>query len=165
MTAIRPKLFEDFGHPLLSRCFGNPLKGYFRSASRSLDIIENVSGDTVLKGDRRTAGASAQFLTTGTMLSDVDHGDVLLSAMMGVSSACLSRRFLHSRSAIASICRDLEVRYCRSFGWLEKYRQETMKLGFALDGDKRRWFDGLRSSDLAKRQRALDSAVRWLLRY
>ena len=165
LTAIRPKLFEDFGHHLLSGCFKNPLKGYFRSASRSLDIIEKVSGDTVLKRDRRAAGASGRFLTTGTPLSDVDHGDLLLSAMMGVSSACLSRRFLHSRSAIASIFHDLEVRYCRSFKWLEEYRQETMRLGFALNGDKRRWFDGLRSSDLAKRQRALDSAVRWLLRY
>jgi len=149
----------------VSRFFEHPLKSHFRSGRKSLDIVESLSGDVVLSKDRRAAGASGRFLTTEIALNDVDQEDLLLSMMIGMSNAKLSRRFLYNRSAVASIRHDLEIRYSGSFKWLEEYRMETMKRGFALDGARRRWFDGLRSSNLAKREEAVDSAVRWLLRY
>ena len=165
LTTIRPRLFEDSEYALVSRFFEHPLKSYFRSGRKSLDIVESLSGDVVLSKDRRAAGASGRFLTTEIALNDVDQEDLLLSTMIGMSNAKLSRRFLYNRSAVASIRHDLEIRYSGSFKWLEEYRMETMKRGFALDGARRRWFDGLRSSNLAKREEAVDSAVRWLLRY
>ena len=85
--------------------------------------------------------------------------------MIGMSNSELCRRFLYDRSAVASIRHDVELRYARSFKWLAAYREETMRRGFALDGDRKRGWDGLRSPDLGKRQKAMDSAVRWLLGY
>jgi hypothetical protein len=165
LTTIRPKLFDDFGPALLGRCFEDPLRDYFRSSGRSLEVVENLSGDAILKKDRRAAGASGRFLTTQIPLDDVDHEDLLLSTMIGMPMSQVCRKFLYNRSAMASIRHDLELRYCDSFRWLAAYREETIQRGFALDGDRRRWIDGLRSSDLGKRQKAVDSAVRWLLRY
>ena len=165
LTAIRPKLFEDFGHALVSGCFDHPLRRQFRSARRSLDIVQDLTGDTLLKKHRQAAGDSGRFLTTEMALNDMDHEDLLLSIMIGMSNSKLCRRFLCNRSAVASIRHDLEIQYFMSFRWLDEYRKETVERGYALDGDRRRWFDGLRSSNLAKRQSAVDSAVRWLLRY
>jgi DNA polymerase I-like protein with 3'-5' exonuclease and polymerase domains len=165
LTSIGPNLFADFGHAILGSCFGDALKGHFRSSQKSLDIVENLSGDALLKKDRRAAGALGRFLKTEIVLDGVDHIDLLLSTMIGTSNSQLCRKFLCHRSTIASIRHDFELRYTSSFRWLEDYRKKTMRQGFAFDGDRRRWFSGLRSSNIAKRQQALDSAVRWLLRY
>jgi DNA polymerase I-like protein with 3'-5' exonuclease and polymerase domains len=165
LTAVRPRLFEDFGHTLLSSCFEESLSNFFSSSQRSLDIVQDLSEDDVLQNDRLAAGASRRFLKTEVALDDVDQEDLLLSTMIGMSNEKLCKRFLYKQSVIASIRHDFEVRYCKSYRWLEEYRKQTMKRGFALDCERRRWFDGLRSSDIAKRERAVNSAVRWLLRY
>ena len=52
-----------------------------------------------------------------------------------------------------------------TFQWLERFRETTATNGVASACRRRRYFDGLRSSDLEKRTRALLSAVKWLVRW
>jgi hypothetical protein len=165
LTTIKPRLFEELGPGRLSDCFFHPMTGQFRSSGRSLNVIQDLSGDALLKRDRQVAAGSGRFLLNGVSLPDVDHEDLLLSMMIGMSNSKLCRRFFCDRSAMESIRHDVELRYAGMFKWLATYREETIRRGFALDGNRKRCLAGLRSSDLGKRQDALDSAVRWLLRY
>jgi hypothetical protein len=158
LTAVRPRLFDELVPSRLMQCFGDPFAGYFRSSGRSLDVVQNLSGDALLKRDRDGAGGSKRFLLSEISLADVDHEDLLLSMMIGMSNSELCRRLLFERSAVASIRHDVELRYASSFTWLAAYREETMRRGFALDADRKRWLAGLRSSDIGKREKAL---VRW----
>jgi hypothetical protein len=59
----------------------------------------------------------------------------------------------------------IEKRYPDVFRWLLDFKRETVTRHFAEHGGKRKYFDGLKSSDLNKRQRALIAGVRWVLRY
>ncbi len=165
LTTIRPRLFDEPATARLRHCFFQPFAACFRSSGRSLDVIQNLSGDALLKSDREGAAGSGRFLLTEMSLADVDHEDLLLCMMTGMSNSELCRRLLYHRSAVTSIRHDVELRYAGAFKWLAAYREETIRRGFAQDGSRRRWLAGLRSSDLGKRQKSLDSAVRWLLRY
>ena len=82
-----------------------------------------------------------------------------------MSNERLCRGFLCERSTAMSIRHDLATRYAASFKWLEVYRRQTLEQGFAVDGDRRRWLDGLGSSNVEKREHAVNFAVRWSLRY
>jgi DNA polymerase I-like protein with 3'-5' exonuclease and polymerase domains len=84
---------------------------------------------------------------------------------MGLSNAALSRRFLIDRLTAARIRQALEVKYAKLFKWLDTYRSEVMNQGFAHHDGKRKCLEGLKSSDIDKRQKALVSAARWLISY
>jgi hypothetical protein len=77
----------------------------------------------------------------------------------------MCRIFLLDRNAIAAIRHDLRIRYSSTFLWLAQFRNETATKGFASAQGRRRCFDGLRSSNLDKREKALHSAVKWLIRW
>ena len=134
LTTIKPRLFDELGPGRLSDCFSDPLVGYFRSSGRSLNVIQDLSGDALLKRDRQVAAGSGRFLLNGMSLSDVDHEDLLLSMMIGMSNSKLCRRFFYDRSAVESIRHDVELRYARAFKWLATYREETIRRGFASMG-------------------------------
>jgi DNA polymerase I-like protein with 3'-5' exonuclease and polymerase domains len=68
---------------------------------------------------------------------------------------------------MTTIKRDLETRYQALFRWLNNYRRIAQATGYGsnpIDG-KRKYIDGLKSSDIAKKAQALEHAVRWLIRY
>jgi len=165
LAAVNPSLFEDWGNVAVGSCFTHPVKVHFRSAGGSLDTVERLSGDVILRQDRRAARIPSRFLKVETLLDDVDDQDLLLCIMTGSSNEKLCHRFLCDRSSIAAIRHELATRYVALFRWLRSYRRETLDRGFAANGGRRRWLDGLGSSNVEKRERAANTAVRWLLRY
>jgi hypothetical protein len=56
-------------------------------------------------------------------------------------------------------------KYKTMFEWLAKFRCRALDRGYAANGEFRKYIDGLKSSDLARRQRAVENSVRWLIRY
>ena len=75
-------------------------------------------------------------------------------------------------SQLDSICRsdkagDLREqvtgRYPQLFKWIDEYRRDIASSGFASPAGRRRYWDGLNSADIDKRNRAQRSAVRWLI--
>jgi DNA polymerase I-like protein with 3'-5' exonuclease and polymerase domains len=51
------------------------------------------------------------------------------------------------------------------FDWLENYRRTAQVNGYATIDGKRKYIDGLKSSDISRREKALEAAIRWLMRY
>jgi hypothetical protein len=129
-----------------------------------LGTLANEAGDNVLLSDLVAAEGCCCFKSIPP-LEDGDHFQFLLSIVTGVSDHQLCGIFLLDRSAVAAIRHDFQTRYSSTFFWLDKFFKETAANGFASAHGRRRYFDGLRSSNLAKRNGALHSAVKWLLQW
>ncbi len=134
-------------------------------SNRSLDIVQRVTGDEVLKRDLRSGGDRPLFIGGAAAERDLDQKDLLLSVAIGLSDAALSSRFLIDRLTAAGIRQAFEARYAKLFKWLDTYRRDAMTRGFAHHDGRRKYLEGLKSSDIDKRHKALRSAVRWLIRY
>ena len=129
-----------------------------------MSSLGEEAADHVLRGDLLTAGRTGCFRKFPP-LNDGNHFQLLLSFVTGVSDHQLCRIFLLDRNSIERLRHDFQIRYSKAFQWLEKFRETTATNGFASAFRRRRYFDGLRSSDLEKRNRALRSAVKWLIRW
>lgn len=165
LSSLNPRLFNEGTHPLVLSSIDHQVAEHFPSARNSLDIIERAAQDDVLRKDRRNANPSNLFLKTGVELRGADHERLLLAFLIGMSGDRIRRAFSISHEAAAALRHDLEVRYLKSFQWLAHYRRRTAECGFAVENGRRRWFEGLRSSNLAKREKALSASVRWLLKW
>ena len=129
-----------------------------------MSVLADEAADHVLLGDVHAASRSGCF-PNFPPLSDGQHFQLLLSIITGVSEYQLCRMFLLDRNAVESILHDFQIRYSKTFLWLGKFRETTATNGFASACGRRRYFDGLRSSDLEKRNSALHSAVKWLVKW
>ena len=116
----------------------------------------------------RTSKAKVDsFMAKDALMKDCDHDALLLALVLGHSEAKLSKQFLVDRFTMTTIKRDLETRYQALFRWPNNYRRIAQGTGYGInpiDG-KRKYIDGLKSSDIAKKAQALEHAVRWLIRY
>jgi DNA polymerase I-like protein with 3'-5' exonuclease and polymerase domains len=162
VSSVKPRLLDlDMVDDLCS-CLPKGLRVFCPDARRALRVLAVEAADDVLLGDLRTASRSGCFPKV-TPLSDGQHFQLLLSFITGVSDYQLCRMFLLDRNAVESIRHDFQIRYSQTFFWLGKFRETTAKNGFASARGRRRHFDGLRSSDLEKRNSALHSAVKWVV--
>ena len=59
-------------------------------SNRSLDILQRVTGDEVLKKDRRSGDDHLCLIGGDAAERDVDQKDLLLSVAIGLSDAALS---------------------------------------------------------------------------
>jgi hypothetical protein len=55
------------------------------------------------------------------------------------------------------------ARYSELFAWIDNYRRSAISAGFAVSGTRRKYWDGLKSSNLERRAQAVHFAVRWLI--
>ena len=99
------------------------------------------------------------------MLEGLDHADVLLSIAIGLPDAAVCRRFLISPEKTMRIRANLQVRYPTLFEWLDRFRRESIARGYAEHDGRRICLEGLRSSNIEKKNRATASAIRWLVHY
>jgi DNA polymerase I-like protein with 3'-5' exonuclease and polymerase domains len=127
--------------------------------------VEERIEDPVLQEVRTRRRKVDVFMAERAIMKDIDHDELLLSLAAGQSDAALSRAFLIDRVKVAGIRHDLGKRYQTMFGWLENYRRGAQANGYATIDGKRKYIDGLKSSDIARREKALENAVRWLIRY
>jgi len=133
--------------------------------NRSLDILQRVTGDPVLKRNCRRSLDHLCFSGKNAAERDLDQKDLLLSVAIGLSDAALSKRFLIDRLTAAGIRKTLGAKYVKVFKWLDTYRRDAMALGFAYHDGKHKYLEGLKSSDIERRNQAVVSAVRWTIRY
>jgi len=50
------------------------------------------------------------------------------------------------------------------FTWLDTWQRDTVTKGFGYHDGARKYLEGLKSSDINKKQKAVRSAVEWLIR-
>jgi DNA polymerase I-like protein with 3'-5' exonuclease and polymerase domains len=164
VVSFKPRLLDVDIVDDLRSCLPKELRVFCSDSGKALSCLGVEAADDVLRSDLRTAGRSGCFGKIRP-LNDGNHFQLLLSFVTGISDHQLCRIFLLDRNSIERIRHDFQIRYSKTFQWLEKFRETTSKNGFASACKRRRYFDGLRSSDLEKRNRALNSAVKWLLRW
>ena len=163
LVSVKPRLLESGSTQDIGPCLPDELRQFCPDTSISLGILAEVAADTVLRGDLRAA-KSRRFGYLAP-LNDGDHFQLLLSVVVGDSDDQMCRTFFLDRSDLAAIRHQFRVRYSSSFSCLEEFRKETSAKGFASAPGRRRYFEGLRSSNLERRVNAVNSAVRWLVRW
>jgi hypothetical protein len=99
------------------------------------------------------------------LLDVLDHADVLLSIAIGLPDAAVCRRFLLSPEKAMRIRANLRLRYLAVFEWLDRFRRESIARGYAEHDGRRIYLEGLRSSNIEKKNTAASSAIRWLVLY
>jgi DNA polymerase I-like protein with 3'-5' exonuclease and polymerase domains len=165
ISSTDPDLFADDGLERLCDCIGGEPAVWLQDKRRSLDQVQQVSGDLTLKRDRTGPGQLNLFMKNQAIMAGVDHDDLLLRVLIGESSHRLSTRFLVDRLTVNNIVRVLGARYPRLFHYVADARAQGLKQGYVEREGLRRYFDGFGSSSMEKRNTAQVLACRWLLQY
>ncbi len=162
ISSADPRLFDPSVGLRAGVVLDKDIRQRMPDENRTLDILLALTGDPVFEKDRR--GRKREFIGgEGLPFAGIDHADVLISVAIGVSNAALCKRFLIDARRATALREHVIERYRRLFEWLDEYRRNIMFAGFASSGTRRRYWEGLRSSNIDKRNRALRSAVRWLI--
>ena len=81
-----------------------------------------------------------------------------------MSDSKLMNRFLIDRNGLSLLRREIESRYEKLFSFLNKFKRDSLEKGFSeIDGKKRYWV-GLKSPNIEKRRKAIQFALKWLVR-
>jgi DNA polymerase I-like protein with 3'-5' exonuclease and polymerase domains len=165
VSSTTPSLFDMEALPELRSSFDRSIEDYFPDIQRSLAILAEVTQDPVLQSVQRRHAEIDSFIAQYPVMHDLAHDELLLSFILGHTDASLSRQFFLDQLTVATLRQDLETRYRTLFAWLAYFQKQAESNGYAMHNGKRKYIDGLRSADLAKRGRALEYAVRWLIRW
>lgn len=162
ISSADPRLFDPIVglHP--GAVLDKDIRQRIPDENRSLDILLSLTGDPVFEKDRRER--KRDFIGgEGFPLAGIDHADVLISVAIGLSNAALCKRYLIDARRAMALRDHVTDRYSRLFEWLDEYCRNIIFAGFASSGTRRRYWEGLRSANIDRRNRALRSAVRWLI--
>lgn len=119
-------------------------------SARALSRIQQLTGDRTLDKKLR---------------DEPDKADMLLAIVLGLSDYAICKQFLISPKEIAKIRSMFETRHRQLFAWVEQFCKNAMMQGYAEFEGHRRYMEGLRSSNIEKKSRAIISVMMWLLRY
>ena len=161
-TSSSPNLDEALranavGDALLSQDYPSP--------KQALQRLQQITEDEVLRTEL-TRCARSDFRCAGEpLLEGLEHADVLLSIAIGLPDAAVCRRFLISPEKAMRIRANLRMRYPVLFEWLDRFRRESIARGYAEHDGRRIYLEGLRSSNIEKKNAATAFAIRWLVRY
>jgi DNA polymerase I-like protein with 3'-5' exonuclease and polymerase domains len=137
----------------------------YPNTKQALRRLQQITQDEALRTEL-TRCARSDFRCAGEpLLEGMEHGDVLLCVAIGLPNAAVCRRYLISPEKAIRIRANLQVRYPVLFEWLERFRRESIARGYAEYDGQRIYLAGLRSSDVDKKNMAMTSAIRWLVRY
>ena len=159
-----PSLFDIEGLRELKSCIDGRVRDLFVDTRRALATLAQLTEDRLLLRATAVNFKDDLIMPKHPWMQELDYHDLLTSHAVGQSDAVLSRRFLVERSKVAAMRHDLERRYQTMFRWLNDFRRMARRSGYAANGNLRKYIDGLKSSDIARRDLALEHAVRWLIR-
>jgi DNA polymerase I-like protein with 3'-5' exonuclease and polymerase domains len=137
----------------------------YPSAKQALQKLQQITEDEVLRTDLMCRARSAFRCAGEPLLEGLDHADVLLSIAIGLPDAAVCRRFLLGPEKATRIRANLRLRYPTLFEWLDRFLTESITRGCAEHDGRRIYLEGLRSSNVEKKNTATSSVIRWLARY
>jgi hypothetical protein len=159
----RPNVFGSEGLPELKSSFERKARELFTEPVISLETLGRITKERLL--EKRRSRRPGVGVSKVNLLMGVDQEDVLLRLAIEQSDSELARRFMTEQTTIARVRYDSETKHRRTFEWLKKFRRKALDNGYAANGRLRKYIDGLKSSDLGRREQATQHAVRWLVRY
>jgi DNA polymerase-1 len=137
----------------------------YTSPKQALQRLQQVTKDEVLRRELSRCARSDFRCVGEPSLEGLEHAEVLLSVAIGLPDAAVCRRFLISPEKAMRIKANLQVRYPTLFEWLDRFRRESITRGYAEHDGQRIYIEGLRSSNIEKRNTAAVFAARWLVRH
>jgi len=150
---------------LLAGAIDNPdLKAVWFSSDDAAQRLAQIVKDPILQDDLGTREPHKNIQGV-PFLSRSNYSDVLLSVAINPSVEALSKRFCVSTQTAAKMRREMSTRYQVTFRWLEEFKRSALADGFAQYEGRRKYLDGLRSSDVEKKNMAVMSTLKWLLCY
>lgn len=164
LSSVKPILFEVDTGQQRGSFLPDELRQFYPDANRALGILADAAADHALREDILSPLATSSLQSSPPLLQE-EYFRLLISVVVGIPEHQLGRMFLLDHDAISAICHHFKIRYSLTFLWLEQFCQQTVTNGFASAPGRRRYFDGLRSSNLEKREKALRSAVKWSIRW
>jgi DNA polymerase I-like protein with 3'-5' exonuclease and polymerase domains len=165
ISSVNPDMFADDGLEQLRDCVRGRSVAWFRDKKHSLDVAQEASGDGVLKKDRSGPPHVNLFMSRQAIMKGVDHDEILLRVLIGEQPHRLSTRFAINRLTVNSIIHALGNRYPKLFQYIDNSKAQGLKKGYVERNGIRRYFCGLGSSNVEKRNKAQLLACRWLLQY
>jgi hypothetical protein len=157
-----PSLFDAETPTTLRPCFRGSVRDLFPDTQRSLDKLAQLTKDSVFLRVRTGKSKVDPVMARHPLLQGLNHDSLLVSLVVGQSDVEISKKFLVERWRVAKVRHDLGKRYQTMFRWLNSFRRLTQRRGYASNGNLRKYIDGLKSSDIARREHAMNLAVRWL---
>jgi hypothetical protein len=158
-----PTLFDAETLPELKPCFQRSVRDLFPDTQRSLDKLAQMTKDSVLLRIRAGRSKVDPVMAKHPLMQGLNHDSLLVSLVIGQSDVEISKRFFVERWRIVRLRHDVGKRYQVMFRWLNSFRRLTQRNGYASNGNVRKYIDGLKSSDIARRGHAIKLAVRWLI--
>ncbi len=165
VASVGPSIFDIEGVSELKSCFDRRVHDLFVNAKTSLRLLAEVTKDPVLISVTASKSNVDPVVAKHPLMQELDSDELLLRLAVGQSDTALSKKFLVDRFKITTMRQDLEKRYQTMFRWLNNFRRWARTKGYATNGDLRKYIDGLKSADVARRGQSLEHAVRWLIRY
>jgi DNA polymerase I-like protein with 3'-5' exonuclease and polymerase domains len=104
-------------------------------------------------------------LTSHPLINGIDANELLLAVISGFSDHKLSKEFMLDRMDVSTIRNDINMRYPALFNWIDQFKRKTIDQGFAWHENKRKYFDGLKSSNLEKRKIAINDSIKWIFEF
>jgi hypothetical protein len=129
ISSTDPDLFADDGLEGLYDCVGGEPAVWLQDKRRSLDQVQQASGDLALKRDRTGPRQLNLFMKGQAIMDGVDHDDLLLRILIGESSHRLSTRFFMDRLTVNNIVHVLGARYPRVFHYVSDAKAQGLKHG------------------------------------
>lgn len=163
LSSTDPSLFENDGLELLKGCIDSATHDFWGDRVKAINLLQSESEDKNLQLDRSKRQCDNLFMASHPLMKELDYNELLLSVVCGLSGPAMSRQFMLERITIDSICYDLRMRYDKLFAWITTFRNNARSRGFVTGAKGRKYLDGLRSSNLAKRKKASDDAIKWFL--
>lgn len=158
-----PSLFDMEGLRELDSCIDGRLRDWFVDTRKAVATLAQLTEDHLLLRAMAVNFKDDPVMAKHPWTRELDYHDLLTSQAVGQPEAVVSRRLLVERSKIVAMRHDLERAYPTMWRWLDDFRRMARTRGYAANGDLRKYIDGLKSSDIARRDQALEYAVRWLL--
>jgi hypothetical protein len=162
ISSIDPNLFLPDGCLRPEAVLDKDIRQRIPDENRALDILQQITGDRDLEKDR-LEGKNEFIVGDQPPFVGLNHANILISLSIGSSNAALCKKFLIDARKANNLREWVTGRYPRLFAELEEHSRKIISTGFASSEGRRRYLNGLNSSDIDKRNRALRSAVRWLI--
>lgn len=163
LSSTNPDILGFKSDNQFQSCFPSTIKPFFRNGEESIYSIITVVKDSVLNSDWKNN--QNQYMTSHPLMKGIDTKEFFLAVISGVSDYKISKEFMLDRMDVSTIRNDINMRYPTLFNWIRRFKNETINKGFAKHNNKKRYFDGLKSSNLEKRKTAINNSIKWIFIY
>ena len=164
VTTKQPDFFISPYLRELTVCFERKVRPFFRDPLSALNRIQALSGDEALKKDMPDGSSVNAFLNSYPTIKGIDSNSLFLSIITDMSDSKLINRFLIDRNDLVLLRKEIESRYEKLFSFLNKFKRDSLEKGFSEIGGKKRYWVGLKSPNIEKRRKAIQFALKWLVR-